>query len=63
VHGLADDNVLSAHSLQLSTHLINLGLVHQFLPLSNVTHMTPQHSVTSTLLTMELDFFNQHLKN
>ncbi len=59
VHGLADDNVLAAHSLQLSAHLINLGLQHQFLPLSNVTHMTPQVSVTETLMKTELDMFYQ----
>jgi dipeptidyl-peptidase-4 len=59
VHGLADDNVLAAHSLQLSAHLINLGLQHQFLPLSNVTHMTPQVSVTETLLKTELSMFQQ----
>ncbi|MBM3690451.1 MAG: hypothetical protein FJW76_00325 [Actinobacteria bacterium] len=59
VHGLADDNVLAAHSLQLSAHLINLGLQHQFLPLSNVTHMTPQVSVTETLLKTELAMFKQ----
>lgn len=59
VHGLADDNVLAAHSLQLSAHLINLGLQHQFLPLSNVTHMTPQVSVTETLLKTELEMFKQ----
>lgn len=59
IHGLADDNVLAAHSLQLSAHLISLGLQHQFLPLSNVTHMTPQVSVTETLLKTELEFFKQ----
>ena len=59
VHGLADDNVLAAHSLQLSAHLIRLGLQHQFLPLSNVTHMTPQVSVTETLMKTELDMFKQ----
>jgi dipeptidyl-peptidase 4 len=59
VHGLADDNVLAAHSLQLSAHLINLGLQHQFLPLSNVTHMTPQVSVTETLMKTELEMFKQ----
>ena len=42
VHGLADDNVVAAHTLQLSSALVAAGRPHQVLPLSGVTHMTPQ---------------------
>ena len=42
VHGFADDNVLAAHSLQLSSLLLAAGRHHEFLPLCNCTHMTPQ---------------------
>jgi hypothetical protein len=42
VHGFADDNVLAAHSLQLSNLLLASGRHHEFLPLCNCTHMTPE---------------------
>ena len=42
IHGLADDNVVAAHTLQLSSALLAAGRPHQVLPLVGVTHMTPR---------------------
>lgn len=61
VHGLADDNVLAAHSLRLSQALLEAGRPHSFLPLSGVTHMASQTKVSENLLRVELDFFRHHL--
>ena len=61
IHGLADDNVLAAHSLRLSTALLGAGRPHSFLPLSGVTHMTPQLSVAENLLRLEVDFLHAAL--
>lgn len=61
VHGLADDNVLSAHSLQLSGRLLAAGRAHQFLPLAGVSHMTPQFEITRNLMLLMRDFFREHL--
>ncbi len=61
IHGLADDNVLAAHTLQLSRALLEAGRPHNVLPLSGVTHMTPQEVVAENLLWTEVDFFNKHL--
>jgi dipeptidyl-peptidase-4 len=61
IHGLADDNVLAAHSLQLSSSLLAAGRPHTLLPLSGVTHMTPQEVVAENLLRLEVDFLRTHL--
>ena len=57
IHGLADDNVVVAHSLRLSSALLAAGRPHALLPLSGVTHMTPQEVVAENLLRAEVDFF------
>ncbi|MEM7339521.1 MAG: prolyl oligopeptidase family serine peptidase [Actinomycetota bacterium] len=61
IHGLADDNVVAAHTLRFSTELLAAGATHEVLPLSGVTHMTPQVSVAENLLRLQLDFFTRHL--
>lgn len=61
IHGLADDNVVAAHTLQLSTALLVAGRTHQVLPLSGVTHMTPQVAVAENLLRLQLTFLKEHL--
>ncbi len=61
IHGLADDNVVVAHTLQLSSALLAAGYPHTVLPLSGVTHMTPQEVVTENLLRWELEFLTTHL--
>jgi dipeptidyl-peptidase-4 len=47
IHGLADDNVVVAHSLRLSSALVSAGRPHTLLPLPGVTHMTPQDAATA----------------
>jgi dipeptidyl-peptidase 4 len=62
IHGLADDNVLVAHSLRLSSALLAAGKTHSVLPLSGVTHMTPQEIIAENLMLAELEFFQEHLR-
>ncbi len=61
IHGLADDNVVVAHTLRLSRALTEAGRPHTVLPLSGVTHMTPQESGAETLLLLHLDFLRRAL--
>jgi dipeptidyl-peptidase 4 len=61
IHGLADDNVLTAHTLQLSQRLTESGRLHTVLPLTGITHMTPQEAVAENLLTLQVEFLNQAL--
>lgn len=61
IHGMSDDNVVVAHSLQLSGALTAAGKSHTFLPLSNVTHMTPQVEVAENLLRLQVMFFARNL--
>ena len=59
VHGLADDNVVSAHTLQLSSRLLSAGRPHEVLPLTGVTHMASQEEVAENLLLLQLDFLRR----
>ncbi|MET9349655.1 prolyl oligopeptidase family serine peptidase [Streptomyces termitum] len=61
VHGLADDNVVVAHALRLSSALLAAGRPHEVLPLSGVTHMTPQERVAENLLLLQVDFLRRSL--
>ena len=61
IHGLADDNVLVANTLQLSGALLEAGRAHCVLPLSGVTHMTPQETVAENLLLLQVRFLKEHL--
>jgi len=61
IHGLADDNVFVAHSLRLSSALLAAGYPHSVLPLSGVTHMTPQEVVAENMLTLQVDFLKEAL--
>jgi dipeptidyl-peptidase 4 len=61
IHGLADDNVVAAHALRLSSALLAAGRPQEFLPLSGVTHMTPQEVVAERLLTTQVDFLRRAL--
>ena len=61
VHGLADDNVVAAHSLRLSGELLAHKKKHEFLPLAGVTHMTPQEVITENLMLRTIQFFNENL--
>ena len=61
MHGLADDNVVVAHTLRLSSALLAAGRPHSVLPLSGVTHMTPQEVVAENLLLLQVQFLRDHL--
>ena len=61
IHGLADDNVVAAHSLLLSQRLTETGRPHNFLPLTGVTHMTPQEEVAENLLLLQVQFLRSAL--
>ncbi len=61
IHGLADDNVVAAHTLQLSAALLAAGRPHEVLPLVGVTHMTPQETIAENLLLHQLDFLRRSL--
>jgi dipeptidyl-peptidase-4 len=62
IHGMADDNVLAANTLQLSGALLAAGRAHSVLPLAGVTHMTPQEVVAENLLRLEAEFLTTHLR-
>jgi dipeptidyl-peptidase-4 len=62
IHGLADDNVVVAHSLRLSSALVAAGRAHTLLPLPGVTHMTPQDAVTAeNFLLLQTDWLHHAL--
>jgi dipeptidyl-peptidase-4 len=61
IHGLADDNVVVAHTLRLSSALLAAGRPHTVLPLSGVTHMTPQEEVAENLLLLQVEFLRRSL--
>lgn len=61
IHGLADDNVVAAHTLRLSSALLAAGRQHAVLPLSGVTHMTPQEVVAENLMRLQVDFLKKSL--
>ncbi len=61
IHGLADDNVVAAHTLRLSSALLEAGRPHEVLPLVGVTHMTPQEVVAENLLLHQLAFLRRAL--
>jgi dipeptidyl-peptidase-4 len=59
IHGLADDNVVVAHTLRLSQALLEAERPHRVLPLAGITHMTP--AVTEHLLFLQLHFLREAL--
>ena len=61
IHGLADDNVVVAHTLRLSAALLAAGYPHSVLPLSGITHMAAQEAVAENLLLLQLDFLRRAL--
>lgn len=63
IHGLADDNVLVAHTLQFSQRLTEAGRPHAVLPLTGITHMTPQELVAENLLRLQVEFLSSALRD
>jgi dipeptidyl-peptidase-4 len=62
IHGLADDNVAVANTLQLSSALLAAGRPHAVIPMTGVTHMTPQEVVAANRLLLELEFLRSALQ-
>jgi dipeptidyl-peptidase-4 len=62
IHGLADDNVVVAHSVRLSAALVAAGRPHALLPLPGVTHMTPQDDeVAENFMLMQVQWLKDAL--
>ena len=61
IHGLVDDNVVAANTLRLSQRLTEAGRLHGVLPLTGITHMTPQEAVAENLLIVQVEFLRQAL--
>jgi dipeptidyl-peptidase-4 len=61
IHGLADDNVVVANSLRLSSALLAAGYQHSVLPLTGVTHMPSQEDVAENMLLLQVDFLRRAL--
>ncbi|MBB1242932.1 S9 family peptidase [Streptomyces durbertensis] len=61
IHGLADDNVVAAHTLRLSAALLAAGRPHRVLPLPGATHGTMDEATVVRLLDAQLDFLAESL--
>ncbi|MFC5288807.1 alpha/beta fold hydrolase [Actinokineospora guangxiensis] len=62
IHGLADDNVVVAHAIRLSSALVAAGRPHALLPLPGVTHMTPQEDdVAENFMLMQVRWLKSAL--
>ena len=61
IHGLADDNVVAANTLRLSSALLAAGRPHTVLPLTGVTHMAVQEDVAENLLLLQVEFLTRAL--
>jgi dipeptidyl-peptidase-4 len=61
IHGLADDNVVVAHSLRLSSALLAAGYQHSVLPLTGVTHLASREDVAENMLLLQVGFLRQAL--
>ncbi|GGL11436.1 peptidase [Sphaerisporangium melleum] len=61
VHGLADDNVVAAHTLRFSAALLAAGRPHEVLPLPRATHLPSDEAVAVNLLLHQLDFLRRSL--
>jgi dipeptidyl-peptidase-4 len=62
IHGMADDNVVVAHTLRMSSALLAAGRPHQVLPLSATTHMPADADIFSHLLRHEFAFLAESLR-
>jgi len=62
IHGLADDNVVVAHTLRLSAALFEANRRHELTLLPNVTHLSRSEAATENLLRLQLDFLRRALR-
>jgi dipeptidyl-peptidase-4 len=58
IHGLADDNVVAAHTLKLSAALFEAGRRHELTILPSATH---RQTSDEALLRLQVDFLRRHL--
>jgi dipeptidyl-peptidase-4 len=61
IHGLADDNVVAAHTLRLSAALLASGRPHDVLPITGATHMASADEVAENLLLLQLAWLRRAL--
>ena len=61
IHGTSDDNVYFRHTLKLTDALFRVGKEFELLPLSSMTHMTPDPVVTERLYSRIASYFQNHL--
>jgi dipeptidyl-peptidase-4 len=61
IHGIADDNVYVASTLQLSQRLLEAGRPHTVLPLSGITHAPRDPEVAENLLLLQVRFLRDAL--
>ncbi|QXE37962.1 prolyl oligopeptidase family serine peptidase [Streptomyces sp. GMY02] len=61
IHGLADDNVVPAHTFRLSAALFAAGRPHSVLPLPGTGHLVAREGVADGLLLHELGFLKKSL--
>ncbi|MUL39809.1 prolyl oligopeptidase family serine peptidase [Streptomonospora sp. PA3] len=61
IHGLADDNVVFAHTQRLSSALLAAGRPHTVLPLSGITHMASEETTAENLLLLQVEFLHRSL--
>jgi len=61
IHGLADDNVYVANTLQLSQVLTEAGRFHSVIPLSGITHAPTRPEVAENLLLLQVRFLRDAL--
>jgi dipeptidyl-peptidase-4 len=61
IHGLADDNVYVANTLQLSRALLEAGRPHSVIPLSGITHAPHRPEVAENLLLLQVQFLRDSL--
>ncbi|GAA4944385.1 prolyl oligopeptidase family serine peptidase [Streptomonospora halophila] len=61
IHGLADDNVVFAHTQRLSSALLAAGRAHTVLPLSGITHMASEETTAENLLLLQVEFLHRSL--
>ncbi|MFB9801127.1 prolyl oligopeptidase family serine peptidase [Streptomonospora salina] len=61
IHGLADDNVVFAHTQRLSSALLAAGRPHSVLPLSGITHMASEETTAENLLLLQVEFLHRSL--
>jgi dipeptidyl-peptidase-4 len=61
IHGLSDDNVLVANTLQLSGALLAAGRPHEVLLLTGMTHLVSSEELAENLLHLQLEFLRRSL--